>query len=444
VLISTTVRLSSIIVVLVVAGCATRAEPPPLSSPPGGKADDDAEQLLDGVLTTDVSLDLESLEGRAVLRHAPAERIALEVGGLELHRVLDEDGGELAVGAEEGVVVLEGDPDVATTFTFEYAFTTRPHGTLEGYVAEDGVSFTWPYFCGNLFPCVSRPRDGARFGLSLSGVPEGSVAVHPASIPSDAPAYMLAFAVGDYEHELLGTTAAGTDVSVYYYRGEAEAAHEGVADLVAVFGFLEETYGPYLFGDDVASVSADWGPGDYGGMEHHPYFHVGRGSMTDPITHAHEAAHGWFGNGVRIRCWEDFVLSEGTTSYLAARALAAAGGEEVEAEVWAKYEERLQRAVAYGDTVAWPQGGCDEIDILTHPVWSSVPYMKGAFFLRAVESEVGTEALDEVLAAFYRAHGGREAASVSELLDAIEADTGFDPGPLAEAWLLSLGVPERP
>ncbi len=428
--------------------CVGAAEPPSPRVSGGGKADEDGAQILEGVLTTGVRLDLARLEGRAVVRHAPAEEIRLEAPGLTIARVLGEDGEEIAVEPDDGgTLVLDGDSEGVNTFTFEYTFSAKPHGTLEGWVAEDGVSFTWPYFCGNLFPCVSKPSDGARFELELAGIPEGTVAIYPTAIPSDAPAYMLAFAVGDYEHELLGTTPAGTDVSVYYYRGEAEAAHEGTALLVSAFAFLEETYGPYLFGDDVASVSADWGPGDYGGMEHHPYFHVGRGSMRDRVTHAHEAAHGWFGDGVRIRCWEDFVLSEGTTSYLAARALAAAGGEEVEAEVWAGYEQRLRDAVAYGDTEAWPGGGtegCDEIDILTHPVWSSIPYMKGAFFLRAVEREVGAEALDGVLASFYAEHGGREAASVSDLLRAIDDGTGFDPMPLARAWLLGRGIPPLP
>ena len=49
---------------------------------------------------------------------------------------------------------------------------------------------------------------------------------------------------------------------------------------------------------------------------------------------AHEAAHGWFGNGVRLRCWEDFVLSEGTASYLAARVLEEVAGPAVSEPIW--------------------------------------------------------------------------------------------------------------
>jgi aminopeptidase N len=50
-------------------------------------------------------------------------------------------------------------------------------------------------------------------------------------------------------------------------------------------------------------------------MEHHPYWHVS-GAQRNLLVNAHEAAHGWFGDGVRPRCWEDEVVSEGVADYL--------------------------------------------------------------------------------------------------------------------------------
>jgi aminopeptidase N len=67
--------------------------------------------------------------------------------------------------------------------------------------------------------------------------------------------------------------------------------------------------------------------------------------------------------------------------------------------------------------------------------------MKGAFFYRAVEQEVGREAIDRALAAFYAEHAGG-AASMRDMLRAIEEQTGFDPKELANAWLMSLGRPQ--
>jgi len=434
--------LSLPLALLLLAACSG-ASP---RGPDAPDASDSGEPLPDfdpGVLQTDLVIDLASRTGRAVITHGPAETITLEVGDLSELRALDGSGTPVSAEVVDGRVTLPGRTDGPTTYAFEYVFSPRPSGTLQGWVPEDGFTFLWPYFCGNLFPCVSSPSDGMRSTLSVEGVPAGQTAIYPRAIEADAPSYMLAIAVGDYTHEPLGTTPAGTSISVYFFSGERDSAIEGVEHLVEVFDFYERTYGPYLFGDDVASVAAAWGPAGLGGMEHHPYFHVAQPSMASPVVQAHEAAHGWFGNGVRIRCWEDFVLSEGVTTYLAGRALGAVRGPAYEAEVWDGYATDLANAVSRGDTEAWPEG-CDAIDILEHPVWSSIPYTKGAFFLRAVEREVGRDALDGVLSRFYQRYAGRDAASMSDLLAAIQTDTGFDPSALRDVWLRGRGLPPLP
>ena len=168
-------------------------------------------------------------------------------------------------------------------------------------------------------------------------------------------------------------------------------------------------------------------------------WHVSHDSMGDPETHVHEAAHGWFGNGVRLACWEDLTLSEGTVSYITARAIEAVKGSQAGQDVWADYEWRLDDIIATGDHVAWPQS-CGEIDVYTE-LWSEVPYMKGAFFYRAVEQHVGRDALDRAIAAFYAEHAGR-AAGMADMLTTIEVQTGFDASELAEGWLMSLGRPD--
>jgi aminopeptidase N len=249
-------------------------------------------------------------------------------------------------------------------------------------------------------------------------------------------------AIGDYVYETLGTTTAGTEVGVWYLAGDRDPALAGTAQLTASFDWLERTYGAYTFGAKVAAVAAAWGPGAFGGMEHHPYWHVARGSMSDRETQAHEAAHGWFGNGVRMRCWEDFVLSEGLASYLAARAIEETEGALAGDAAWQSYQNTLDSAVASKDTLAWP-ATCNEIMILYDPLWSSIPYMKGAFFMRAVEAEVGRAQLDAVLASFYQARVGT-AAGMQDLIDAIATGTAIDPivlSELVDGWLRSLGTP---
>jgi len=213
-----------------------------------------------------------------------------------------------------------------------------------------------------------------------------------------------------------------------------------------VFDFYEKTYGQYSFGNTVGTVSADWGGGDYGGMEHHPFWHVSSGSIYSEEVNAHEAAHGWFGNGVRIACWEDFVLSEGTVTYMAAHALSQFG-----VDIWPDYECGLKSVCEGNDnTVALP-GTCNRIDILNDPLWSLVPYMKGAYFFKEVGEVIGVDKLDEALSEFYKTHalpGGAnfgQATSMTKLIDLIKTKTDAAGATavdqLTTEWLGTLACP---
>src|SRR5262249_34390218 len=155
---------------------------------------------------------------------------------------------------------------------------------------------------------------------------------------------------------------------------------------------------------------------------------VSQDSMGDEETHAHEAAHGWFGDGVRLRCWEDLTLSEGTVTYLSARSLEDVAGEAVGKKVWDGIKDELDEVVKTEDRLAWPSG-CAKIDVL-HDLWNNVPYMKGAFFYRAVEEQAGRAALDRALRRFYQERKGT-AAGMQDMLDTIKDETGFDPTDLA-------------
>jgi aminopeptidase N len=252
---------------------------------------------------------------------------------------------------------------------------------------------------------------------------------------ADAPAYQLAWATGMYTMTMLGTTTAGTQVAVWTLPGDETAAAMGTAHLKDVFDWYEKTYGAYTFGSLVGSVDVVWGPGQYGGMEHHPMWHIANIAMGDELTHAHEAAHGWFGDGIRIKCWEDFVLSEGSADYLSARALGAVEGQAAEDAVWAGYAPILNGSAANG--VAWPDG-CGVIDPLAN--FSEVPYEKGSHFLKALETRVGRAMLDTALAQFHSTWHGK-AAGMQDLLDTVMTVTGYDATACAQMWLKSPTLP---
>jgi len=420
-------------------GSACSSPAPPDPTGPGGKADSLEEQ---DTLSTALTVNLAERKATAAITARPAPGAAelrFEVGNLTDLRV--SQGGEpLEAKVENGELRVElpevGEAGAAATLSIEYGLQ---HGASFDGLLPSGATFIWPYFCGNLFPCRSNPRDGLTFRLSLQGVPEGQIAVFPQTIAADAPPYMLAWAVGAYQHQEIGRTTAGTRLHVYFLPGEEKSAPAATKGLEKFFDRFERTLGPYAFGPDAGSVSVAWGPGAYGGMEHHPYWHISSSSIGEQEVHVHEAGHGWFGNGVRIRCWEDFVLSEGTTSYITARAIGAVNGTFAERRVWSRYRTQLDTAVRDRDAIAWPDS-CGQVDVLKDGLFSSIPYMKGALFLKAVADRVGAEKLDRVLGSFYQKHVGA-AQGMGDLLDAIRDETGFDPWPLAQAWLRSLGVP---
>jgi hypothetical protein len=389
-----------------------------IDRPPAG------EDLTRDILTTDLELDLTTLLAKATITlagSATSKAASFEIGDLDIKKVED-DLGDLQFTTKSGKHGSQLDVGVPAgagpaKIVVRYAF--KPHEKFDGWMPKEQVSFLWPYFCGNLFPCKSDPADGVKFTMKVTGEAAGLTAVYPATIPADAPSYMPAVAVAKFTKLDLGATTKGTKISAWFLPGQDADAATGTAHLLQVFDFYEKTYGDYTFGTTAGSISADWGPGDYGGMEHHPYWHVGMNDFKSEEVHAHEAAHGWYGDGVRIACWEDFILSEGTVSYIAAHGL-----EQLGVDVWPDYECELKYVCdpANGaNTIALPTT-CNSIDLLNDPLWSSVPYMKGAYFFRDVGKAIGAAVLDTALAEFYKANVGKP-AKMQALIDHIKSKT---------------------
>ena len=426
------------------SGCAGKES----ANPPDSTGDTPVAQ---DILTTDLAVDLAALTGRATLVVVPsAGKVALDVGGLTLSAV-SVDGEAVPLDIAAGILSI---PDPGTTdpvtVVVDYAFPARTPATFDGWMPSLGVSFVWPYSCGNLYPCNPSLDDGVTFTMAVTGVDEGLSAIYPTSTHGDGPAYMAAVAVGDYTKLDLGTTTAGTTLSAWYLPGRnaLEGATTGTAHLVSAFDYFEHTYGPYNFGREAGTVEVDWGADSWGGMEHHPFFHVGKFDFDDEEAQVHEAGHGWFGDGVRIACWEDFVLSEGTTTYIAAHALEQVDGPNE----WDYYVDDFLTPICGGNspdptlvnTIVLPDT-CDEIDFVNDNLWSIAPYMKGACFYEEVADAIGQDALDRTLSEFYTTHVG-EAARMQDMIDLIESRADAADKPAIEAlvtdWLLSYDCPE--
>jgi len=385
------------------------------------------------IIDTQLSFDLTAHTGVATITFGPSDKpgASLEVGDLYIDSVSvpftktgnqSENQMDLALPKSTDNTIVE--------LQYHYSQHSQFNGASGG-----GFTLLWPYYCGNLFPCHSRPDDGTTFGLALTGVDPTKQAVYPTTL-TEAPSYQIAWSVNNYTEIPLGTTTAGTQLSVWHLPNQMAQATNGTANLVAAFDWFEKNVGPYRFGPKAGTVSVPWGPGALGGMEHHPFWHVGSGALDSEEVSVHEAAHGWFGDGIRIQCWEDFVLSEGTVTYLAGRALEVVA-PTVGAQVWSGYQGELA-GIAGSDPV-WPQS-CNAIDILDDNLFTNAPYIRGAFFYRGIAQKVGVAMLDEVLKQFYAEHAGGS-ATMQQMLDKILSVTGYDPTACAETWLKSTTKP---
>ena len=422
-------------------GCAPAEKDTADTDRPAGPAEQD-------ILTTDMALDVGTLTGSAsvvILPAAGADSVSLEVGGLSVTSVTV-NGAAVDPAVHDGIatVPVTSDRDPVTV-AMTYGFPVRTFSTFDGWMPDLGVSFLWPNYCSNLFPCDSSPVDGVTFSMDVTGYDPTLTAIFPTSTYSAAPSYMPGIAIGDYTRIDLGSTTAGTHVSAWYLPGEGEYVGNlyGTQHLTSVLDFFERTYGPYAFGPEIASVEVDWGIDSYGGMEHHPYFHVARFDAWKEETQIHEAGHGWYGDGVRLACWEDFVLSEGTTTYITAHGLEEVGGTDI----WGGYVDYMLTPICTGkdvNAIVLPDETCNEIDFEDSDLWSLAPYLKGACFYEDVADLIGPDVLDQAIGDFYKAHVNTP-AHMQDMIDTIEATA--DPSQkaaieeLVSDWLRTLECP---
>lgn len=325
--------------------------------------------------------------------------------------------------------------------------TAAYHGQPRRGVAFGPKSVHTSYFACDWTLCAQDAfGDKAMVRLALT-LPEGLTSVGPGAPepirrlrPGETvhvwserrpyPAYLYAFAAGDYR-----TVVKRTGSVELAYIGEGSPEHmerlfEPTSDMLRFFEakagvpFPQRRYAQLLV-DGTAAQEA---------MSHAI---IGR-EMIEPILAtpeddwviAHELAHQWWGNLVTCRTLDDFWLNEGVTTFMVAAWKEHRWGRAAYDREMDLARGRLARAAAAGMNVP-----------LTHPgpypslgLRRAIQYSKGALFMDALRRELGDEAFWAGLRAFTQTHAGRTADS-PDIQRAFESASGRDLGVLFGQWV---------
>lgn len=252
------------------------------------------------------------------------------------------------------------------------------------------------------------------------------------------PAYLIAIAVGNIEYRSLGKNCG-----VYSEPELIEAAAYEFTDLPKMISTAEKLFGDYRWGQyDVIVLPYSF---PFGGMENprltfaNPTLITGDRSLVSVI--AHELAHSWSGNLVTNASWEDFWLNEGFTVYLENRIMESLYGKEV-SDILAVIEyQELERTLTKID-IADTKLKLNLEKRSPDDAMTDVAYIKGAYFLRTLESVVGRKKFDQFLKKYFDSHAF-QTLSTESFIKYLESKL-LKPNKIkfnVDEWIYETGIP---
>lgn len=392
---------------------------------------------LDKIRTLKLHLDLDvNFDNRTIYGVARHEMInngtdtaVFDTKGLEIQKVtIGEEGAEqnadFIIGLEDSVLgaPLSVKINKNTNFINIYYKTTDQSEALGWLPGEGTGSKKQPFLytqgeailTRTWIPCQDVPSNRITYTADVK-VPKGLMALMSAVNPvkksenglyhfvmdQPVPTYLIALSVGNLEYRKLGKSCG-----VYAEPGMINAAAWELKDLRKMMLAAEKLYGKYQWGQyDVIILPYSF---PFGGMENprltfaNPTLIAGDRSLTSVI--AHELAHSWSGNLVTNANWEDFWLNEGFTVYFEHRIMEELYGKEVAdilsiiefQELKAEMEEFMNGKYPEDTRLKLNLDGRNPDDGMT-----TIPYVKGAYFLKTLEAKVGRDKMDAFLKLYF-------------------------------------------
>ena len=211
------------------------------------------------------------------------------------------------------------------------------------------------------------------------------------------PSYLLAISVGE-----LDARSTGPRTAVFAEPSVVVKAAKEFEDTEAMIEAAEKLYGPYRWERyDILVLPASF---PFGGMENPrvtfatPTVIAGDKSLVGLV--AHELAHSWSGNLVTNANAQHMWLNEGFTTYVENRIVEAVYGKDEATMQLVVDDQELHSEIKdmkpREQLLVTNLEGIDPDEGL-----SGVPYDKGRWFLRFLESRYGRDAFDPFLRSYF-------------------------------------------
>lgn len=432
---------------------------------------------------THVSLDLfadfeaKQFRGSATLDLdvAPGvSEVVLDVRDLLIHSAADEHGQPCAftIGEPDPILGCPLSVEIQTGLTrILIDYTTGPDAAALLWLAPEqtaGGKHPFVFSQGHAIltrtwiPTQDSPGIRQTYDARIT-VPEDLVAVMsaehltPGGVPGEEgrrfefrmkqpiPPHLFAIAIG-----VLSFRALGPRSGVFAEPCVVDLARDEFADLEQMMAAGEAVGGPYRWDRLDLLVLPPSFP--FGGMENPrltfvtPTLLAGDRSLTTIV--AHELAHAWAGNLVTNATWSDFWLNEGFTVYMELRIMEALYGPERAAmlEVYG-YRALAEEIGQLGPTSSDTKLHVDLTGRDPAAGVTTIPYVKGAAFLRVIEQAVGRERFDRYLRAWFDRHAFTSVTTEVFVRDLREHLLGGDPELEQrigiEQWVYQPGLPDN-
>ncbi len=341
-------------------------------------------------------------------------------------------------------------PDRATSVVITYAGVPEPGAfpridTPVGWQPDDSggwFAMNEPFGTSSWVPVSDHPSDKATWTITLdtpssvTGVANGRLVSRQAVggrrrwvwETDQAMASYLAFvAIGRYDLEER-PGAEDTEVLLAFPPELSAERRAGFDQIDPILSFFADTFGPYP-DDDAGAVVVDTSLGLAMETQTRPMFGADAFQGGEVWALAHELAHQWYGNAVTPARWQDVWLNEAFATYAD--------------WLWREHQgEGSVRELSDRPGVR-SLGGLSVLDPGAAATFDGVIYEGGARALHALRLQVGDDDFFALLRRWFADNRGRS-VTTDDFFELVEAVTGEDPEPWADAWLRSPDQPELP